>query len=533
MKRLVDEAPIPWKTPKEMAGLWNTVAAALLRLIDDTAGPGQLLRQEQLDAASVGEEGWLSPSLLTEVNVKLRKRVDAIVEEFRTGRFDSQVPSNSSLLVRLDAYERQLINQFTLADDPIRSAWENFANLDAHLFPLEMMGDLHEKDIIETVRISPRDAHRGFSQTGFSDKVAGDAVYHFGGFFKRSWRSNDILWGRLDGLCQIVETLLARERIGTIVHDDAWRAKLQRRFFAENGGERKFRPALDPVRLFPKAGVRTQEDLGAWLISLLSDDPADRENALKADAFEAKLNLIVEAAQLEIVNEDLPKVLADAIGEQAEWNAFKVLAKPTPEEARQELSNALKSSPFTFQPAEGILDPFFTTMAVEERTRLAMETFDEGTGDKDAGAASPSATRLGKFFKESYRVGAEELTRDVPPAILLELLAHALLVVRNCVLNLFPTELRSRIRRHPLYFFGLALPLNGFYSAAVLSRRAPPWKIAIYVALPIMCIVAVAIALVWHDPLLHSEHGFHLTTFLPLFCSRVCSCWRNLRCSGG
>ena len=30
------------------------------------------------------------------------------------------------------------------------------------------------------------------------DKVSGDTFFHFGGFSQRSWRSNDILWGRLD-----------------------------------------------------------------------------------------------------------------------------------------------------------------------------------------------------------------------------------------------------------------------------------------------------------------------------------------------
>jgi hypothetical protein len=41
----------------------------------------------------------------------------------------------------------------------VRHAHTRFMNLDAHLFPLEMVGDLHEKDIIETVRISPRLPH--------------------------------------------------------------------------------------------------------------------------------------------------------------------------------------------------------------------------------------------------------------------------------------------------------------------------------------------------------------------------------------
>src|SRR5207237_280530 len=102
----------------------------------------------------------------------------------------------------------------------IREAYDQFEELDAQLFPIELIAGLHEKDIIKTVRISPADADKGFSNKGLSDKVSGDALYHFGGFFKRSWRSNDILWGRLDSLCQLVESLLTPERLVEVLEDD-------------------------------------------------------------------------------------------------------------------------------------------------------------------------------------------------------------------------------------------------------------------------------------------------------------------------
>jgi hypothetical protein len=91
---------------------------------------------------------------------------------------------------------------------PTRSSW-TLTPIFSHS---RWFGDLHEKDIVDIVRISPRDAQKGFSLAEPSDKVTGTMVYHFGAFFKRSWRSNDILWGRLDGLCQLVETLLEEKR---------------------------------------------------------------------------------------------------------------------------------------------------------------------------------------------------------------------------------------------------------------------------------------------------------------------------------
>jgi hypothetical protein len=53
------------------------------------------------------------------------------------------------------------------------------------------------------------------------DFLAGDQFASFGGFFKRSWRSNDLLWGRLDGLCRIFEALLTEEAVRRCTEDAA------------------------------------------------------------------------------------------------------------------------------------------------------------------------------------------------------------------------------------------------------------------------------------------------------------------------
>ena len=49
----------------------------------------------------------------------------------------------------------------------------------------------------------------------------------------------------------------------------------------------------------------------------------------------------------------------------------------------------------------------------------------------------PGDTALGRFFKHSYRVGAEKFMRDIPTLVLLEILAVLLLVIRNGILGLF------------------------------------------------------------------------------------------------
>jgi patatin-related protein len=93
---------------------------------------------------------------------------------------------------------------------------EDFIILDRAFYPVEFAARIHELDEIETVRISPRDAQTGLSAVAPAVKVTGDDMAHFAAFFRRDWRANDILWGRIDGICQIVRSLLdegAQERL--------------------------------------------------------------------------------------------------------------------------------------------------------------------------------------------------------------------------------------------------------------------------------------------------------------------------------
>ncbi len=41
--------------------------------------------------------------------------------------------------------------------------------------------------------------------------------HHFGAFYKRSWRANDWVWGRLDGAGWLVHVLLDPRRVRWIV----------------------------------------------------------------------------------------------------------------------------------------------------------------------------------------------------------------------------------------------------------------------------------------------------------------------------
>lgn len=51
-----------------------------------------------------------------------------------------------------------------------------------------------------------------FSTSSVEDKLCGAIIGHFGAFYRRSWRANDFLWGRLDAAARVVQMLVGVQR---------------------------------------------------------------------------------------------------------------------------------------------------------------------------------------------------------------------------------------------------------------------------------------------------------------------------------
>jgi patatin-related protein len=102
---------------------------------------------------------------------------------------------------RLEDWMRELLGEYA----------EQFESVDMIVLPLAYP-DLGEVNAVEIWRVSPRDAPEIAPATLADDpvsKLAGIGVRHFAAFFDRSWRVNDIMWGRLDGAETIVDAILA------------------------------------------------------------------------------------------------------------------------------------------------------------------------------------------------------------------------------------------------------------------------------------------------------------------------------------
>jgi hypothetical protein len=368
-----------------------------------------------------------------------------------------------------------------------------------------LVARLHEKDVIKTVRISPLDAQKGFSSRAPVDKVSGDVLHHFGGFFKRSWRSNDILWGRLDGLCELVESLLRRERFEAILADDNWRHEVRDCLFVPNGSPAAgWAEAMTPALLFPHAGAKTQTNIGQWLVRLFSDIKKDREEALAS--FDRHVELIIEAAQLEVLHEDLPMVITDALEEQALWNQFRVSVTDKERESKFAAENLpeFDAKRGVFRPGDGDLDPLVVTVAAEETAKSALEKLQSGNG---ADAQRPAQTKLGTFFTRDYKVGSEALMKDMPRLVLLEILASSLLVLRNCILGVLGPH-AEKVKRSPLYILALECPLRSFQALVLFLRRAPRTWRAIQIGLALLSILALVVGITWWSEIIYPGEFF-------------------------
>lgn len=84
-----------------------------------------------------------------------------------------------------------------------------FDTYDQMSFPLYYDTESGEPATVEIVRISPEDAPALIDERNSGlRKLDGTALANFGAFLQRHWRTNDILWGRLDGAERLIAALL-------------------------------------------------------------------------------------------------------------------------------------------------------------------------------------------------------------------------------------------------------------------------------------------------------------------------------------
>jgi predicted acylesterase/phospholipase RssA len=457
MESLVDEAHIAWLEPDAAGGRRNR---AVQHIWEDTA---QALRYVIQADEEVQEKLHSTPERqgLTDLLGLLQGRIRKVAGD--PGHPRPTAPTGLLQFLDQKFEDGNFLGGSALA----LQAWEEFPRLDVYRYPLQAASGMFELDQIDTVRVSPNDAQLGFCRRSAEDKLSGDQFFHFSGFFKRSWRSNDIMWGRLDGMCRIFEALLTPEALVTPA-DPAAHESL--------------------IRSFGMAA-----DLEQWVRDLNSADSVKRTKAraeldLKTRGNKGgKFDQLVRFGQGELLEAGVGAVIADSIGEQLEWNNCKV------DDSGQVAFNIEKRL-FT-HPTSG-----FISIAAEQ---MAKNALDRATAEK-------------LLDGNNYTVGSESLTADVPKPVLAEIASRAAMVLRDCLVPQLEAQ-HLAVTKSRAYRYAFDWPLRLIHGFAQLVREAPVSARVVTWVLLLYSVAALVVGIKWRSTFINpSPQGFQILPFLLL-----------------
>jgi patatin-related protein len=442
---------------------------AVKNILHDLLLPQAVLTRKDLDEAE------LVRLFMEDDQDGMRVRIRQLRDAKGTARRNEQ----GSILFELDRQQREILLRLK-PGDAARDAFCGFIIIDSYLFAMQRTAGIEATDIIRTVRISPIDAQRGFSNAPLDRKLCGNQLGHFGGFLKGSWRANDIMWGRLDAVCQLTECLLTPERI------------LQ---LSRGGGKAATRVSnigLDLAEMFPGANRKDLEDLQVDLDSLeaYAQEHVDAHNP-KESRFSQFLSRLVLVTQGPVFDEEIPTVLKTAIKEQVDWNNYRV-------------------------PHSGVV-PFNTERQVWatgvkkiDRAVLAYAQSELMTNIK---SATPGFWR--RYFEQGkYNVGEEVVLEAIPAPILLEMTTHSSLILENCLLAAAGPKRSQRIRDNVIYRFGLSYPVRAAYGFARFQRSAPEFAKSAIVLVATLALTLIIVGVWRWNQLIDPPSGFVPMSFL-------------------
>ena len=141
------------------------------------------------------------------VNCKDQNQVTGYVEAFIGKSSEASQKSSIETKKELGLLERGGESPaLQIAMLYLQAPYEAYEYYDRLTYPFLVANELGEADIVDIWRISPDDS-KSFEGKKFEQKLGGQTLANFGAFFKKEWRENDIMWGRLDGAEQIIRSL--------------------------------------------------------------------------------------------------------------------------------------------------------------------------------------------------------------------------------------------------------------------------------------------------------------------------------------
>jgi predicted acylesterase/phospholipase RssA len=355
-------------------------------------------------------------------------------EQLKTG-ISPAVPPRNLLDAIDDSFKAALKS---LPDDEVgkllRNEFCRFPEVDRQLFPIVLGSGFESTDVVRVVRFSPLDAQRALSEGKVTEKVCGSALGAFGGFFKKSWRANDIMMGRLDGACQLLECLLTKERLAAL---PAGRTVTE----------------AEVTKAFPSIGAAA-----AGLVKTINTYLAAPRDATP-ETWDDLINQIVAACHNEIAKEEWPRVVRCALEQEYAWGRYR----------------------------QKIADPF-------DRKNLV---WNRGKAKPDQLLAAVAANAIASGVIPPFTPGAvagRDFLEELPETVLQELGFLSVIRIGKSLLASIPNqETRKKVEGTTIYKWPFVWIVPILYRWARMRRTKPDSVVIFNTAIPVACL-AILIA---------------------------------------
>ncbi len=187
---------------KTWEDLTSLIEEASTQLADEETQGGYLYRtmewarkEDEINGLREGESGKgkskVGPSLIPFDEAELEKLLRTRYPADEKNGEERDYPNKIQREAYFSIYEQ--------VQQCLRYYYKNFDFYDMLTFPIQYGTDAGESDEVEVIRVSPEDATLLINEREEGrKKLTGTSLANFGAFFKKEWRENDIMWGRLD-----------------------------------------------------------------------------------------------------------------------------------------------------------------------------------------------------------------------------------------------------------------------------------------------------------------------------------------------
>ncbi len=372
-------------------------------------------------AAQSGQTRWLSQTRISSVFAQLKQRIAELQQSNDLRRLiwvDRQLEDDRdrdrsfpSILKQIGLATEALLQKWgDIYTDRLLKQWHTFEVVDRELYPFEYLTSLHEKEIINPICISPDTAQLGIGNgKSTQEKLGGDKLYNIGGFFKKSWRANDLLWGRLDGLNRIVEGVITPKSVTAFAHF------VRREVERTNSSQSQYLDWLITESLPHLSGTERQT------IERHLERLAQPGLRIERAELQKILADLVLAGQREILTSDVHSVI-EGMDEQPGWWRLAV-------EDRQTDNWILSGKNSTALPTSNpntiarIVHQSLANLAAQQRN----------------------------FFRNQYQIRVNRLWENMPLVNAIGICIKFILFLRNVLAKIFQISSNTQSLRHPIY----------------------------------------------------------------------------------